>query len=225
MPRKKPPLGLPGRNGAFEVGERVVDNPFASLPDPQRDRDTKPEPKTQRVPVNTRETPIEHMLVRGVIDRDQKAAADWFRKRFELSRFSIGSTWSVSTKGKAEGTTILPTHVLEALEDLYEARLELGGENFELLEDVCDVGRSLTEVANHWFPNKPNEKQIWFVGETVRKSLKRLGLFLQGKSKKSRPANKPEFFRGFAGLTSNQADWTVLTEIDQKRSSRRAKKI
>jgi hypothetical protein len=167
------------------------------------------------------------MLVRGVIDRDQKAAADWFRKRSELARFHVGSTWSVSSlkKGSSRGTTILPVHVLLALEELADVKKKLGLRPYAIMVDVCDVGLSLSEVANHWYP-KADKNRVWYFGEMVREILMQLVVILRADLKKVHASPKKDrFYRAFQALTVNQSDWKEPSEADKKGSSRRAKKI
>jgi hypothetical protein len=213
LPRKnKPKLAVnpPGYAGAFEEGDRVVDNPYALLPEAGEG----PQPKTQPVKVNLRETPIEHMWARGLISREEKAEADWFRGRCEAAR--IGGPGVIDPQRIKVDMSGPPIAVAErsliAASDLAKMQEQLGMLDYDILVQACEVGRPLAEIVQRWYMVAEGtrlEKDLSLhIGRRVRDALAMLVKLRAEGDQKTEYRKKPTHYRSFSTLTTDKKDWT-----------------
>jgi hypothetical protein len=210
--KEKPILAtrLPGKP-AYEEDERTVDNPYALLPDPLRDHQLPPEPKTQVVKANVRETPVEFMWARGHISHEEKIVADWFRKCCEDARIGGGviDPSRIKVDTSTSKMTVTEKLLLSAY-DLAEARKRLGFYDYDLLVQACDVGRSLTEIARRWYTMVPGSslerEMVLHLGRRVRDALAILVAW-RVQPKEGKQGRKIRGYRSFSGLTADANSW------------------
>lgn len=209
--KDKIPPAQPGKP-AYEEDDRTVDNPYAVLPDPLRDAALPPEPKTQVVKANVRETPVEFMWSRGLLSHDEKSMADWFRKCCEDSRACGGVIDPARIRVDTSSSNLNYSEVaLDAAKQLTEARSRLGFYDFDLLVQACDVGRTLTQIARRWYSmaegSSLEREMILHLGHRVRDALAILVSWrVQTKSTK-KSHGKVAGYRSFSGLTADQSSW------------------
>jgi len=118
----------PGYDGAFEVGSRLVDDPF--------------EPGNKiAVPFNVRHDPLARMLSRGEIDDAQYRAGEDLRACVERLGGS-GAPAVDTTKEAVDGGKIydgIPESTMKAAKKLREAQSVLGWQTYRLVRSiVCD---------------------------------------------------------------------------------------
>ena len=128
----------PGYEGRFELGSRLVDDPYA--------------PGSQiRVPANVKASTLSYMQSRGRITEVQFRAGEWFRATYE--RAIIGACGAIDyARVRVDGGKLpdtISTTVMEAHKDLAEvARLlanHRGG--YSILAKVAGEGLTLSEAA------------------------------------------------------------------------------
>lgn len=142
-PRPKPslaPINLPGREGKYEEGERLAPDPI------------NPGPPVI-VKVNVRESAIDHMASRGRLNASQVAAADWFRRKWELAAIGRqrGIDWTGGggySPGKVNDP--LTDELVRAGRDLAEAMRALGQVRASIVISIVGEGKLIEEVANKW---------------------------------------------------------------------------
>lgn len=141
MTKKKSAKPGPGYAGRFEVGKRVVVDPFDELG------------RKIEVTVNVRESAIEHMLTRKRIDRTQAAAGDRFRKMWELA--AIGRQRGIdltSAGGHSIGAVSDPLTdaLVRAGRERDECTRALGMIRMRILTAVVGEGLRIEDVARLW---------------------------------------------------------------------------
>ena len=138
--KKKKTITLPsiGKEGRFELGSRVVDDPL--------------EPGQRlSVAVNVRESAIEHLASRKRINTTQAVAGDRFRRLWELA--AIGAVKGIdptkdAVDGSGAGDPITDAH-LAAAEELKRAMRELGAIGSRVLVSIIEEG-SIEKAAGKW---------------------------------------------------------------------------
>lgn len=143
MGKKKKKITLaqlgPGREGRVEEGERIIDDPY------QKGRKVT-------VTANVRESAIDHMASRGRLDATQVAAADRFRKMWELA--AIGRQKGVDLDNVGGGSGVpndpLTDALVRASRALNTALRELGPVHSKILIDIVGEGKLIETVATNW---------------------------------------------------------------------------
>lgn len=131
-----------GRIPRVTLRQIEVDNPYFQ---PEH-KESPSNPKRSDAVVNIRESAIETMFARGVIDQAQKKAADKFRAFWEAMG---GKESSMDyTQDRVDGGRGDPVvGRLTAAQELNKARLLLGARLYDLVCKVCGEGRALSEVS------------------------------------------------------------------------------
>ena len=127
-PKKAAAKPQPGYEGAFEVGARVVDDPY--------------EPGNKiTVPWNVRHDPLARMLARGEIDEAQYRAGEDLRACVERLGGS-GAPAVDTTKEAVDGGRVyggISESTMKAAKKLRQAQMVLGWQSYRLVRAVvCD---------------------------------------------------------------------------------------
>lgn len=134
--RKRIPRAVSVAGQAPHLGERVIDDPF--------ERGAK-----ITAIVNLRESPVELLRSRGVIDESQYIAACWFRDRYERS--SIGALQSVDhTKVRVDGgymTSGVSDVQQKAMREIGLVFKFCGKRSYELLVNVVGLRTPIAHEA------------------------------------------------------------------------------
>lgn len=99
--------------------------------------------------INIRESAVETLFARGVLDRAQKRAADKFRAFFEAMGGAGASAMDYS-KDVVDGGPIaepLSARMVNAGLELDRCRILLGLRIYDLVRKVCGEGRALLEIS------------------------------------------------------------------------------
>jgi hypothetical protein len=209
MARRRRPLQH-GSDEGFEVDTREYIDPDAhgSLP---------AEKRTRLTPVNVRQTAIDYMAAKGAIDHEQKEAADWFRERCELRMMSGGviDPAKIKVDVSAANSSISEAARIAQL-DLNKARDHLGSRDYWLLEQVVEVGRSLSSIAIRLYDTRAgtwlHQKRKEYLGFRVREALTALSDYLRGIGPKFERKRKIQGSRHFTGLSADLGSWNALPD-------------
>lgn len=237
QPKKpKPPAGPPGYGDAFELGEDIVDNPYASVPDPADIG--PPVPKTKPVRINVRETPVSHMFSRGEIKPELKFAADKFRQFCEAARISPAGVIDperIRVDQSGSGSSVTDRAVAAARE-LARVRGRLGKFHWDLMVAVVTVGLSLDEVTSRLWPDlvvTKDSRQQKHISRCVKDALGILAdhwgitaLTERGTRGKPVQGRRDRFYRSFSchDLTVDGKDWTAPAEQPEASKPRRKRR-
>ncbi len=99
--------------------------------------------------INIKESAVETLFARGVLDRAQKRAADRFRAFFEAMGGAGASAMDYSKVVVDGGPSAepLPERKVNAGKELNACRLLLGARLFALVCKVCGEGKALLEIS------------------------------------------------------------------------------
>lgn len=99
--------------------------------------------------INIKESAVETMFARGVLDRAQKAAADKFRAFFEAMGGAGAAAMDYSKVVVDGGPSAepLPERKANAGKELVKCRQLLGARLFALVCKVCGEGKALLEIS------------------------------------------------------------------------------
>jgi hypothetical protein len=145
-----------------EIDSRKVADPYDGTP--------------LKVAINARESPVEHMLARGMITYVQKLAGDRFRSIYEQAM--IGGAKAIDYgKTKVDGGKLYdPMHesMHEASRDLQALATVLGQADYGLMLRIAGEGRSIRDVAPWWYVTNAiaiSKRDELYVGRRFRDAL------------------------------------------------------
>lgn len=136
QPRPAPKVG---RDGKFELGERLIPDPL--------------EPgQHYRAAMNVRESVIEHMLAHGRIDRAQAEAGARFRRLWELAAIGRQHGVDFSGAGCRSGKVDDPIsdELVYAGGELAKVLFRIGIIRSRILVSVVGEGRTIEQIAQQW---------------------------------------------------------------------------
>lgn len=134
------------------IGHLKAEVRTAEMPNPYfapEHREDSTNPKTIDAYVNIRESAVETLYSRGVLDRAQKRAADRFRSTWEAMGGAGAGAMDYSrdvVDGGAPREDINARR-LDAGKELKRCRHLLGARIYDLVCKVCGQGLSLTEIS------------------------------------------------------------------------------
>lgn len=125
------------------VSTKKVENPYW---EPAKEGE-KGVPRLIEAPVNLRESAIETLVARGGLNRAQQAAADEFRRFWEV-RWSGAEAMDYSRDRVDAGSSPSPISEsqINARRELDKAEALLGRPNYVLTSRVCGEGKALSEI-------------------------------------------------------------------------------
>ena len=213
---------LPGHSDQREERPQVVDNPYASLPDPARDPRLPAEAKTMVVTVNVRATPIELLFDRGYLDSRLRKAADIFRGLCEALQRGGGVIDPARIRVDVSGQQFSITEAaIKAAKTLARIQGILGVPDFSLLCVACTVGRSYDDIAAKIYGN-PSARDRLYIGRRLKDSLNAVAdaLGLGGGPRKD-DRGKQRFYRAFSKLelTADHRDWSEPPAEAERRAA------
>lgn len=127
-------------DGKYELGKRVVDDPFEKG-------------RRFEATVNVRESSIDHMFSRGRIDISQKLAGDRFRRLWELA--AVGRNQAIDTTkepvdGGGIGSDPISDELVRAAGELAKVMDALGPVGSQLIISLVGEGQRVEDVAARW---------------------------------------------------------------------------
>ena len=128
-------------NRKAEIASIEIDNPFFSADHAE----SIANPKKICVLVNTRESAIVSLSVRGFLSPHQEAAASRFRRSFEIMQGMHGKKGFHEHVDMRHASSI-SEDVLNAGQDLKDCRKLLGMRCYALVVEVCGNGKALSDM-------------------------------------------------------------------------------
>lgn len=166
--RRKARVTLPGYGGRRSLGRAEVDNPYG-----------QPGEK-ETVTINVRESALEEMFARRLIEPCQKKAGDRFRTLYELVAIQKGgavdpSKEPVDTSGTSDP---IPDRVIDAGRRLGEIAKELGKQDYAIVSAICGEGLTVLEMSRRWEGcDEPSNRARNYVSRRLRDALLLLARF------------------------------------------------
>lgn len=141
MAKSKRPITLagPGHEGRIEEGERSIVDPYDSG-------------RRYKAKVNVRENAIDHMASRGRVDATQVAAANRFRRMWELAAIGGARGIDFTRVGGHSGKVgdPLTDELVRAGRDLAQIFRVLGLVRSRIVVSIVGEGKHIEEVARSW---------------------------------------------------------------------------
>jgi hypothetical protein len=160
-PKPKVSLAVVGYDGKFEIGTRVVDDPY--------DRSNK-----LTVPANVKASGLVWMHSRGQIDDAQFTAGERFRALYEQAE--IGSARGVDhSRPIVDGSGFVSSGVADttaaAIRELAHLRHAVGAPAFNLAVALIGEGMTIADYAKHLNGGHPSRLMADNVGCMLRAAL------------------------------------------------------
>lgn len=133
------------RDRAFEIVTRDVDNPYFAPEHPV----SRSNPRQTAATINVKESAVETMFARGVLDMSQKRAADRFRQTWEAMGGAGASAMDYAREVVDGGRTPDPINErqIDAGKSLAACRARLGARMYDLVCKICGEGLALDEIC------------------------------------------------------------------------------
>jgi hypothetical protein len=121
-----------------------VDNPYFQ----REHNESSSNAKRSNADINIKESAIETLFARKFLARSQKQAADKFRELWEAAGGKTASLdYTLDRVDGGKGDPVVGR--LIAAQELVRVRNLVGRRGFEVLEDVCCMGKGLPELTPH----------------------------------------------------------------------------